>query len=312
MATDSSGCGTPGGAPVSSFMRVDGACLSRRGARRWRRPPRHRRGVRHRSAIGNVLSAVQWSHRAGANSSGTAPGPTPTRAGRRNSSSKVASELGVDASEIIKDGDGPSGWPLKILSVLRQVLRALQRSPSSKAWAEARGVGGLLRLSSLPVCYSLKLTASPHAIVGVHQRDERTLGAPSEYAHVGFAVLKDGKYVTGCSPAADRQQFSPDIKHWKEWPAGEYTVCAYRLQHSLRKPKSNYFTDSWPPSYDPVAYRTRTDEIFSRFNVSGSGSLSVGEGGEAAALLAACGLTKIADITQLMAQRAKTRRSLSD
>ena len=82
-------------------------------------------------------------------------------------------------------------------------------------------------------------------------------------------------------------------------------MCAYCLQHSLRKPKSNYFTDSWPSSYDPVAYRTTTDEIFSRFNVSGSGSLSVGEGGEAAALLAACGLTKIADITQLMATRQR-------
>ena len=132
----------------------------------------------------------------------------------------------------------------------------------------------------------LKLTRPAHVMVGVHQRDERTLGAPSEYAHVGFAVLKDGKYVTGCSPAADRQQFSPDIKELNEWPAGEYTVCAYCLQHSLRKPKSNYFTDSWPSSYDPVAFRTTTDEIFSRFNVSGSGSLSVGEGGEAAALLA--------------------------
>ncbi len=78
----------------------------------------------------------------------------------------------------------------------------------------------------------------------------------------------------------------------------------------MRKPKSNYFTDSWPSSYDPVAFRTTTDEIFSRFNVSGSGSLSVGEGGEAASLLAACGLTKIADITQLMAH-AQRRDGLS-
>ena len=181
---------------------------------------------------------------------------------------------------------------------------ALQRSPSSKPWAEAR-CRGAVTVEEPALTYSLKLTRPAHVVVGVHQRDERTLGAPSEYAHVGFAVLKDGKYVTGCSPAADRQQFSPDIKELNEWPAGEYTVCAYCLQHSLRKPKSNYFTDSWPSSYDPVAFRTTTDEIFARFNVSGSGSLSVGEGGEAASLLNACGLTKIADITQLMSHAVK-------
>merc|ERR1719181_206632 len=223
---------------------------------------------------------------------------------------QVAASIGVDAAEIIKDGDGAFWMSYEdFIRYFAKFSVSLQRSPSSKAWAEAR-CRGAVTVEEPALTYALKLTRPAHVVVGVHQRDERTLGAPSEYAHVGFAVLKDGKYVTGCSPAADRQQFSPDIKELNEWPAGEYTVCAYCLQHSLRKPKSNYFTDSWPSSYDPVAFRTTTDEIFARFNVSGSGSLSVGEGGEAASLLNACGLTKIADITQLMAH-AQRRDGLS-
>ena len=223
---------------------------------------------------------------------------------------QVASELGVNASEIIKDDDGAFWMAYEdFVKYFAKFSVSLQRSPSQKAWAEAR-CRGAVTVQEPALCYSLKLTRPAHVIVGVHQRDDRTLGAPSEYAHMGFAILKDGKYVTGCSPASDRQQFSPDVKSLDVWPAGEYTVCAYCLQHSLRKPKSNYFTDSWPAKYDPVAYRTTTDEIFSRFNISGSGSLSVGEGGEAASLLAACGLTKIADITQLMAH-AQRRDGLS-
>ena len=184
---------------------------------------------------------------------------------------------------------------------------ALQRSPSQKAWAEAR-CRGAVTVEEPALCYSLKLTRPAHVVVGVHQRDESTLGAPSEYAHVGFAILKDGKYITGCSPAADRQQFSPDIKELNEWPAGEYGV---RLLSTTFSPKTEVelLHGLLASSYDPVAFRTTT-MIFSRFNVSGSGSLSVGEGGEAASLLNACGLTKIADITQLMAH-AQRRDGLS-
>jgi hypothetical protein len=275
-------------------------------SRRWRRPPRHRRDVppfvvtptpspRRSVTRRSRRGKFEWT---GAWSDADARWTPEFR-------QQVASELGVDAAEIIKDGDG-AFWMAydDFVKYFAKFSVSLQRSPSQKAWAEAR-CRGAVTVAEPALCYSLKLTRPAHVVVGVHQRDERTLGAPGDYAHVGFAVLRDGKYITGCSPASDRQQFSPDIKSLEVWPAGDYVVCAYCLQHSLRKPKSNYFTDSWPAKYDPVAFRTTTDEIFSRFNVSGSGSLSVGEGGEAASLLAACGLTKIADITQLMAHAQK-------
>ena len=120
---------------------------------------------------------------------------------------RVAAELGVDAAEIIKDGDGAFWMSYEdFVRYFAKFSVALQRSPSSKPWAEAR-CRGAVTVEEPALCYSLKLTRPAHVVVGVHQRDERTLGAPSEYAHVGFAILKDGKYVTGCSPAADRQQF---------------------------------------------------------------------------------------------------------
>ena len=277
-------------------------------SRRWRRPPRRRRGVA--SSIHQFRVFLLFHSRRRGKFEWTGAWSDADPRWTPEFKDKVAASIGVDAAEIIKSDDGAFWMAYEdFVRYFAKFSVALQRSPSSKPWAEAR-CRGAVTVDEPALCYSLKLTRPAHVVVGVHQRDERTLGAPSEYAHVGFAVLKDGKYVTGCSPAADRQQFSPDIKSLEVWPAGEYTVCAYCLQHSLRKPKSNYFTDSWPSSYDPVAYRTTTDEIFSRFNVSGSGSLSVGEGGEAASLLAACGLTKIADITQLMAH-AQRRDGLS-
>ena len=223
---------------------------------------------------------------------------------------KVAAAVGVDAADVIRSNDG-SFWMgyADFVKNFAKFSVALQRSPRGKAWSEAR-CRGAVTVDNSAVTYALTLTKPAHVIVGVHQRDERTLGAPEAYAHVGFAVLRDDAYVAGAPPASDRQQFAPDLQSLEVWPAGEYVVCAYCLPHSLKKPKSNYFTDSWPKTYDQVAYRTTTMEIFARFNVSASGALSVGEGGEAAALLKACGLTKIADISLLMSH-AKKRDGLS-
>ena len=91
---------------------------------------------------------------------------------------KVASELGVDASEIINAGDGAFWMAYEdFIKYFAKFSVSLQRSPSSKPWAEAR-CRGAVTVEEPALTYSLKLTRPAHVVVGVHQRDERTLGAP--------------------------------------------------------------------------------------------------------------------------------------
>ena len=57
---------------------------------------------------------------------------------------KVASSIGVDASEIIKDGDGAFWMAYEdFVRYFAKFSVALQRSPSSKPWSEARCRGAV-------------------------------------------------------------------------------------------------------------------------------------------------------------------------
>ncbi|KAH8060150.1 protease-like protein [Aureococcus anophagefferens] len=155
-----------------------------------------------------------------------------------------------------------------------------------------------------------KALGPSHVFVGVHQHDERCLGSAGDYMDVGFTVVRrpsgrtpgDFELQTAVSPCKDRQQFAPAMTSpaaHKKWAPGEYVICVYTTGVALRAERPHPRT-AWPPDFDVVHMKPVTREVFSRFNRTMDGILSVGEGGEAAELLSALGLEKISDITKMM------------
>lgn len=184
------------------------------------------------------------------------------------------------------------------------------RSLSGAPWRDARA-RGQLTVDDPAELYTLRLARESHVFVGIHQEDERLLGQPDDYMHLGFTVVRRKlgdaggafHYQAGCCPSNERQQFAPRVSRGAaaraKWPAGEYTICAYTTSAGVRRAKK-FYRNRWPETYDLTLMRGVTKEVFSRFNHTLDGVLSVGEGGEAAELLGALGLNKISDITKLM------------
>ncbi|KAH8057053.1 protease-like protein [Aureococcus anophagefferens] len=223
---------------------------------------------------------------------------------------KMGKALGVPAADVIKDGDGTFWMGYEdFITHFASFSFALQQSIAGTKWHEARQRGHLA-LDDMSEMYSLHLTQPSHVFVGVHQHDERCLGSAGDYMDVGFTVVRrpsgrtsgDFELQTAVSPCKDRQQFAPAMTSpaaHKKWAPGEYVICVYTTGVALRAARPHPRT-AWPPDFDVVHMKPVTREVFSRFNRTMDGILSVGEGGEAAELLSALGLEKISDITKLM------------
>ena len=151
---------------------------------------------------------------------------------------KVAAECEIPLSEVL-EGEG-SFWMSyeDFAQNFAGVAVAVQQSPSGGEWHEARSRGELT-VDDRADMYRLTLLKDSHVFVGVHQGDERNLGAAPDYVSIGCTVVRElgGKryeYQASSAPTKAREVFvppliSPDEKQdaTRIWPAGSYVISAY-------------------------------------------------------------------------------------